>query len=68
MRLRDLTYCCADCGKEKTAKDMRSGFECSCGSLELYSVKSFEEKERRGNEDKVPANKRGRRNKRRGKR
>ena len=65
MRLRDLSYCCADCGKEKTPKDMRN-ILCSCGSSEITSVRTGDR--RRDNEDKVPADKRGRRNVRRNKR
>ena len=69
MRLRDLNYCCADCGREMTAKDIRSSAACpDCESLEIISYKTGDGRREKRDESKVPANKRGRRNVRRNKR
>ena len=69
MRLRDLNYCCADCGREMTAKDIRSSSACpDCESLEITSYKKGDGKRERRDEDKVSTSKRGRRNIRRNKR
>ena len=50
-------------------KDIRGSVACpDCGSLEIHSYKSGDGRRERRDEDKVPANKRGRRNIRHNKR
>lgn len=69
MRLRDLNYCCADCSREMTAKDIRSSSACpDCGSLNIASYKSGDRRREKLDEDKISTFKRGRRNIRRNKR